>query len=142
VTAINVTVIGNLAADPELKFSAAGRAVASFTVCSNERFKDAAGEWKDGPTSFVRCVAWAELAEHSAESIRKGDRVVVAGQLRQRDYTTKEGEKRTVWEVTATEIGAALKYATVKISKMQRDRVPPPEDPWSESAPPPEEAPF
>lgn len=137
-SAIDITVTGNLTGDPELRFTATGVPVATFTVASNERFKDRAGEWQDGATSFVRCNAWRDLAEHVAESLAKGDRVMVAGTLRQRDYETKEGEKRTVWEVQAAEVGAALRYATVKISKIQRDHVPPPEDPWADQAPAPE----
>jgi len=141
VSAINITITGNLTGDPELKFTAAGVPVATFTVASNERFKDGTGEWQDGPTSFVRVNAWRDLAEHIAESLAKGDRVMVAGTLRQRDYETKEGEKRSVWEVHAAEVGAALRYATVKVSKVRRDHVPPPEDPWSREAPAPS-APF
>jgi single-strand DNA-binding protein len=144
-TAINVTVIGNLTADPELRFTGNGAPVATFTVASNERYKDGSGAWQDGPTSFVRCNAWRELAEHVAESLRKGDRVVAAGTLRQRDYETSGGEKRTVWEVSASEVGAALRYATAKVSKVHRDHVPPAEDPWASSAPvpsgPPEDEP-
>lgn len=146
-SAISITVTGNLTGDPELKFTQTGSPVAAFTVASNERFKDAKGEWQDGPTSFVRVNAWRDLAEHVAESLAKGDRVIVSGTLRQRNYETKEGEKRTVWEVAATEVGAALRYATVKISKIRRDSVPPAEDPWASSGPsdsdvPPDEPPF
>lgn len=149
-TAIQITVIGNLTADPDLRFTPAGVGVATFTVASNERFQDKSGEWQDGPTSFVRCNAWRELAEHTAESFRKGDRVIINGTLRQRDYEAKDGSKRTLWEVTAAECGAALKYATVKITKVRRDGAPLPDDPWSDrggQVPPPdgptdEEPPF
>lgn len=148
-SAINITVIGNLTADPDLRFTQQGRPVAQFTVASNERFRDGgSGEWKDGPTSFVRCNAWADLAEHVAESLNKGDRVVVTGTLRQRDYETKEGEKRTVWEVAVAEVGASVRYATVRISKVRRDGAPIPEDPWANSGgpqdsdAPPDEPPF
>lgn len=134
--AINVTVVGNLVADPELRFTANGSPVASWTMASNERYKDASGAWTDGPTSFVRCNAFRDLGEHVAESLAKGDRAVVVGTLRQRDYETKEGERRSVWEVTATEVGAALHYATVKISKARRDSVPTPEDPWRDAPAP------
>jgi single-strand DNA-binding protein len=136
-TAMNITVIGNLTGDPELRFTANGAPVTTFTVASNERYKDQAGEWQDGQTSFVRCNAWRDLAEHVAESVSKGDRVIVNGTLRQRDYETKEGEKRTVWEVAASEVGAALRYATVKVSKVRRDSIPPAENPWSREAPVP-----
>jgi single-strand DNA-binding protein len=135
-TAINITVIGNLTADPELKYTQSGAAVATFTIASNERFKDQSGQWQDGPTSFVRCNAWRDLGEHVAETLTKGDRAVVTGTLRQRDYEAQDGTKRTVWEVAASEVGAALRYATAKIAKTRRDSVPPPEDPW-QSAPPP-----
>jgi len=143
-TAIQVTVVGNLTADPELRFTGTGVPVATFTVASNERFKDAAGEWKDGPTSFVRCSAWRDLAEHVSESLAKGDRAVVTGTLRQRDYEAQDGTKRTVWEVAVAEVGAALRYATVKISKTRRDSVPVAEDPWAAvpSGPPEDEPPF
>lgn len=136
-TAIQTTVTGNLAGDPELRFTPAGVPVASFTVAANERYKDQAGQWQDGSTSFLKCNAWRDLAEHIAESLGKGDRVIVSGQLRQRTYETKENEKRIIWELAASEVGAALRYATVKISKVRRDQAPPPEDPWSDQAPPP-----
>jgi single-strand DNA-binding protein len=134
-TAIDITVTGNLTGDPELRFTSAGVPVASFSVASNERYKDGAGQWQDGPTSFVKCNAWRDLAEHAAESLVRGDRVIVTGILRQRNYETKEGEKRIAWEVAVTEVGAALKYATVKISKVHRDQTPPPEDPWADAPP-------
>lgn len=143
-SAINTTVTGNLTADPELKFTSNGTPVAVFTIASNERFQQN-GEWKDGPTSFVRCNAWRHLAEHIAESVAKGDRMVVTGTFRQRDYETTSGEKRTVWELAVSEAGAAMTYATVKISKAKRDNVPVPEDPWAgarTSEPPADEPPF
>ncbi|MGH3283596.1 MAG: single-stranded DNA-binding protein [Streptosporangiaceae bacterium] len=144
-SAIPVTVIGNLTADPELRFTGSGAAVATFTIASNERYKDSSGQWQDGPVSFVRCNAWRELAEHVAESLAKGDRAIVTGTLRQRNYETTQGEKRTVWEVSVAEAGAALHYATVKISKVRRDSVPAPEDPWAGAPapnPPEDEPPF
>jgi single-strand DNA-binding protein len=137
-TAIQITVTGNLTADPELRYTPAGVPIAQFSVASNERYKDGGGQWQDGPTSFVRCNAWRELAEHCAESLAKGDRVIVTGILRQRDYEAKDGTKRTVWELAASEAGAALKYATVKIAKVHRGGPPVPEDPWASQAPPPE----
>lgn len=129
--AITTTVTGNLTADPELRFTASGVPVASFTVASNERYRDDSGQWQDGATSFVRCNAWRQLAEHIAETLSKGDRAIVAGNFRQRNYETKEGEKRTVWELAVTEAGPALSYATAKISKVRRDGAPVPEDPWA-----------
>jgi len=137
-SAIQITVTGNLTADPELRFTPAGAPVAQFTVASNERYKDGSGQWADGPTSFVRCNAWRDLAEHCAESLTKGDRVIVTGILRQRDYEAKDGSKRTVWELAVSEAGAALRYATAKISKVRRDGAPLPEDPWAHQAPVPD----
>jgi single-strand DNA-binding protein len=133
---IQITVIGNLTDDPELRYTPAGVAVATFTVASNERYRDNGGQWQDGPTSFVRCNVWRDLADHAAESLAKGDRVIVSGILRQRSYeveakSPQDSGKRTVWEVAASEVGAALRYATVKVSKVRRDGVPVPEDPWA-----------
>jgi single-strand DNA-binding protein len=136
-SAIQVTVIGNITHDPDLRYTPQGVPVASFTVASNERFKDTAGKWQDGPTSFVRVNAWRDLAEHVAESVAKGHRVIVSGAIRQRDYETKEGEKRTVWEVAASEVGVALRYATAKISKSVREQAPVPEDPFTAPDNPP-----
>lgn len=138
---IDITVTGNLARDPDLRYTTSGAPVATFTVASTERYQQD-GEWKDGTTSWVRCSAWRELAEHVAESLSKGDRVIVHGTLRQRDYEVpaKDGDpggKRTSWEVTVTDVGPSLKYAQAKVKKTARDRVPPPEeDPWAGSAPP------
>jgi single-strand DNA-binding protein len=142
-SAISISVVGNLTSDPELRYTATGTPVASFSVASNERYKDGAGQWQDGPVSFVRVNVWRELAEHCAESLAKGDRAVVTGTLRQRDYEAKDGTKRRVWEVAASEVGAALKYATVKIAKVRRDTVPIPDDPWAaQNGGPVEEPPF
>ena len=136
--AIEITITGNLAHDPDLRYTPAGAPVASFTVASTERYQEN-GEWKDGATSWVRCNAWRELAEHVVETFNKGDRVIVHGTLRQRDYEVpaKDGDpggKRTSWEVNVTDAGPSLKYATAKVKKASRDRVPPPEDPWESSA--------
>lgn len=135
---INVTVVGNVTADPEIRYTPSGAAVATFTVACNERYRDTSGEWKDGPTSFVRVNAWRDLGEHAAESLAKGDRVMVAGTFRQRDYQAQDGSKRTIWELEAAEVGAALRYATVKITRTRRDQVPVPDDPWAgrQAAPP------
>ena len=145
-SAINITVTGNLTGDPELRFTSSGSPVATFTVASNERFKDGSGQWQDGPVSFVRVNAWRQLAEHVAESMTKGDRVIVTGALRQRDYEATDGTKRTVWEVTASEVGAALTFATAKVTRTKRDNVPVPDDPWARdsrsSAPVEDEPPF
>ncbi len=116
-----VTVIGNLAADPELRFTGTGAAVTNFTVCSTPRYFDkATQEWKDGDGLFLRCNLWRTPAENVAESLTKGTRVIVSGRLHQRSFETREGEKRTVMELEVDEIGASLRYATVKVNKAER----------------------
>jgi single-strand DNA-binding protein len=134
-----ITVIGNLTDDPELRFTPAGVPVATFTVAVNERFRDGNGQWQDGATSFHRVNAWRNLAEHVAESLAKGARVMVAGTLRQRSYEAEsrgqgDNGKRYVWEIHASDVGAALLYATAKISKAARSDAPMPEDPYATSA--------
>ena len=116
-----ITVVGNLTADPELRFTPAGAAVANFTVASTPRtFDRQSGEWKDGEALFLRCSIWREAAENVAESLTRGSRVIVTGRLKQRSFETKEGEKRTVMEVEVDEIGPSLKYATAKVNKASR----------------------
>ena len=116
-----ITVIGNLTADPELRFTPAGAAVANFTVASTPRtFDKGSGEWKDGEALFLRCNVWRQAAENVAESLTRGSRVMVTGRLRQRSFETKEGEKRTVIELEVDEIGASLRFATAKITKASR----------------------
>lgn len=116
-----ITVIGNLTADPELRFTPAGAAVANFTVASTPRtFDRQTSEWKDGDALFMRCSIWREAAENVAESLTKGARVVVSGRLKQRSYETREGEKRTVVELEVDEIGPSLRYATAKVNKASR----------------------
>lgn len=116
-----ITVIGNLTADPELRFTPAGAAVANFTVASTPRtFDRQTNEWKDGEALFLRCNIWREAAENVAESLTRGARVVVSGRLKQRSYETKEGEKRTVMELEVDEIGPSLRYATAKVNKANR----------------------
>lgn len=116
-----ITVIGNLTADPELRFTPSGAAVANFTVASTPRqFDRQSNEWKDGDTLFMRCSIWREAAENVAESLTKGTRVIVQGRLVQRSYETREGEKRTVVELQVDEIGASLRYATAKVTRSQR----------------------
>src|SRR3978361_1619192 len=106
-----MTVIGNLTADPELRFTPSGAAVANFTVASTPRTLDrATNEWKDGEALFLRCSIWRQAAENVAESLTRGARVVVPGRLRQRSFETKEGEKRTVIELDVDEIGPSLRY--------------------------------
>lgn len=140
-----ITVIGNLTADPELRFTPSGAAVANFTVASTPRtFDRATGEWKDGEALFLRCNIWRQAAENVAESLTRGMRVVVSGRLRQRSFETREGEKRTVVELEVDEIGPSLRYATAKVNKVSRGQgsggygssgAPPADDPWG-SAPP------
>jgi single-strand DNA-binding protein len=116
-----ITVVGNLTDDPELRFTASGAAVANFSVASTPRtFDKDSNEWKDGDALFLRCSIWRQAAENVAESLTKGMRVVVQGRLRQRSYETREGEKRTVFELDVEEIGPALKYATAKVTKANR----------------------
>jgi single-strand DNA-binding protein len=116
-----ITVVGNLTADPELRFTPSGAAVANFTVASTPRIFDRqSSEWKDGEALFLRCSIWREAAENVAESLTRGARVVVTGRLKQRSFETKEGEKRTVFEVEVDEIGPSLRYATAKVNKASR----------------------
>ena len=116
-----ITVVGNLTADPELRFTPSGAAVANFTVASTPRIFDRqSSEWKDGEALFMRCSIWREAAENVAESLTRGARVIVTGRLKQRSFETKEGEKRTVMEVEVEEIGPSLKYATAKVNKASR----------------------
>lgn len=151
-----ITVVGNLTADPELRFTSSGAAVASFTVASTPRtFDRQSGEWKDGEALFMRCSIWRQAAENVAESLTRGARVVVTGRLKQRSYDTREGEKRTVIELEVDEIGPSLRYATAKVNRVSRGegggggfggggggnsgggnrQAPPADDPWG-SAPP------
>jgi single-strand DNA-binding protein len=116
-----ITVVGNLTADPELRFTPSGAAVANFTVASTPRIYDRqSGEWKDGEALFLRCNIWREAAENVAESLTRGSRVIVTGRLKQRSFETREGEKRTVVEVEVDEIGPSLRYATAKVNKASR----------------------
>lgn len=113
-----ITVVGNLTADPELRFTPSGAPVANFTVASTPRtFDRQTQEWKDGDAMFLNCAVWRQAAENVAESLTKGMRVIVQGRLRSRTYETREGEKRTVFEVEVEEIGPALKYATAKVTR-------------------------
>src|SRR5690606_5444234 len=116
-----ITVVGNLTADPELRFTPSGAAVASFTVASTPRIFDrSTSEWKDGEALFLRCNLWRQAAENAAETLTKGMRVIVQGRLQQRSYETKEGEKRTVIELAVDGIGPSLRYATAKVNKVSR----------------------
>jgi single-strand DNA-binding protein len=116
-----VTLIGNLTADPELRFTQAGAVVANFTVATTPRtFDRASGEWKDAEALFMRCTIWRQPAEHLAESLRRGDRVIVVGRLKQRSFETRDGDKRTVIECDATEIGASLQFRQAKLTAPTR----------------------
>jgi single-strand DNA-binding protein len=137
---VTLTVVGNLTDDPELRFTPSGAAVAKFRVASTPRvMKD--GEWKDGDPLFLSCVLWRDAAEHVAESLQRGARVIVTGRLKQRSYETREGEKRTVIELDVDEIGPSLRYATAKVQKVQRGSSGSAptgggsEDPWATNAP-------
>ena len=117
-----ITVVGNLVADPELRFTPSGAAVASFRIASTPRFFDKqTNEWKDGDSLFLTCNVWRQYAENVAESLTKGTRVIVTGKLKQRSYETREGEKRTVFEVEVDDVGPALRNATAKVNRISRD---------------------
>ncbi|MFM6968426.1 MAG: single-stranded DNA-binding protein [Microbacteriaceae bacterium] len=163
-----ITVIGNITADPELRFTQNGVAVANFTIASTPRtFDRASNEWKDGEPLFLRASVWREFAEHVAGSLTKGARVIATGRLRQRSYETKEGEKRTSIELEVDEIGPSLRYATASITRAAggsggsgsgsgstewsqptggdqwgTPATPAAGDPWGNSEPPADETPF
>ena len=116
-----ITIAGNLVDDPELRYTQTGQAVAKFRVASTPRFRDnATGEWKDGDSLFLSCSVWRQAAENAAESLQRGMRVIVTGRLRQRSYETKEGEKRTVYEVDVDDVGPSLRSASAKVTKSSR----------------------
>ena len=143
-----VTLVGNLTDDPELRFTAQGAAVANFRIAVSKRIRDPqTNEWKDGDTSFFRVNVWRQLAENVAESLTRGTRVVVTGTLKMRQWETQEGEKRSVVEVEATEVGPSLKWATAKIEKTSRQSGGAAASgggggDWESSTPVPEEVPF
>jgi len=116
-----ITVVGNLVDDPELRFTPSGAAVANFRIASTPRtFDRQTNEWKDGDALFLTCSVWRQAAENVAESLQKGMRVVVQGRLKSRQFETREGEKRTVFEIDVDEVGPSLRYATAKVTKTQR----------------------
>jgi single-strand DNA-binding protein len=116
-----ITITGNLVDDPELRFTPAGQAVARFRVASTPRFRDnTSGEWKDGDSLFLTCNVWRQAAENTAESLARGMRVIVSGRLRQRSYETKEGEKRTVYEIEVDDVGPSLRNASAKVNRAAR----------------------
>lgn len=144
-----ITVVGNLTADPDLRFISSGQAVANFTIASTPRYFDKqAGEWKDGEALFQRCQVWGQYAENVAETLGKGSRVVAQGRLRSRTYQTKDGENRTSVELVVDEVGPSLRYVTATVNKAQRSQAQPARsayqsaqggDPWSRST---DEPPF
>ena len=116
-----ITVVGNLVDDPELRFTPSGAAVANFRIASTPRtFDKQSNEWKDGEALFLSCSVWRQAAENVAESLSRGMRIVVQGRLKARSYETREGEKRTVFEIDVDEVGPSLKYATAKVTKTTR----------------------
>jgi single-strand DNA-binding protein len=116
-----ITIAGNLVDDPELRYTPTGQAVAKFRIASTPRFMDRqTNEWKDGESLFLSCNVWRQAAENVAESLQRGMRVIVQGRLKQRSYETKEGEKRTVYEVEVDEVGPSLRNASAKVTKSQR----------------------
>jgi single-strand DNA-binding protein len=116
-----ITIIGNLVADPELRFTSSGQPVAQFRVASTPRTRDqATGEWKDGESLFLTCSVWRQAAENVAESLQRGMRVIVSGRLKQRSYETKEGERRTVYEVEVDDVGPSLRNASAKVNRAAR----------------------
>jgi single-strand DNA-binding protein len=137
-----MTIVGNLTADPELRFTPSGAAVANFTVASTPRVYDKqASEWKDGEALFLRCNIWREAAENVAESLTRGARVIVSGRLKQRSFETREGEKRTVVELEVDEVGPSLRYAKASVSKTgsKSQAAPKDDDSWGSKT---TEAPF
>jgi single-strand DNA-binding protein len=139
-----ITLVGNLVDDPELRFTPSGQAVAKFRIASTPRYLDkATNEWKDGESLFLTCNVWRQAAENVAESLQRGMRVIVQGRLKQRSYETKEGEKRTVFEVEVDEVGPSLRSASAKVTKASRGGGgggfgggAPADDPWSTGSTP------
>ena len=118
----NITVVGNAVADPELRFTPSGAAVANFRIASTpRRYNAQTQQWEDGEALFLTCNAWRNMAENVAESVSKGMRVIVTGRLRQRSFQTKEGESRTVFEIEVDEVGPSLKYASAQVNRNPRE---------------------
>jgi single-strand DNA-binding protein len=138
-----ITVVGNLVEDPELRFTPSGAAVAAFRIASTpSRFNKDTSKWEDGDSLFLRCSVWRQAAENVAESLQRGMRVIVQGRLKQREWETKEGEKRTSYEIDVDEVGPSLRFATAKVVKTQRGGGgggfgggQPADDPWASSSP-------
>ncbi|GAA5048633.1 single-strand DNA-binding protein [Thermocatellispora tengchongensis] len=137
-----ITIVGNLVDDPELRFTPTGTAVARFRIASTPRYLDKqTNEWKDGEALFLTCNVWRQAAENVAETLQRGMRVILQGRLRQRSYETKEGEKRTVYEVEVDEVGPSLRNATAKVNRTTRQGGGfgggPADDPWASASPAP-----
>ena len=137
---MQVQFAGTVGKDPELRFTASGIAVASFSVAVTKRVKDGDG-WKDGPTSWVRCTAWRQMAENVAESVGKGTRVIVSGQMSEREYD-KDGVKHRTWDCQVDDIGPSLKFAQASVRRIERERREVPEDDVWANPQQPDEAPF
>ena len=141
---VTICITGNLVEDPTLRFAPSGAAVANWTIASTPRiFDKASNEWEDGDTLFLPCSIWRQAAEHVAESLTKGMRVIVQGRLKSRSYETREGEKRTVFEIDVEEVGPSLAWATARVTRSSQQQTKPRQqraaDPW---AGPSTEAPF
>ncbi|MHB8510851.1 MAG: single-stranded DNA-binding protein [Actinomycetota bacterium] len=135
----SVSIVGNLTDDPELRYTPQGSAVANFRIAVNNRFKDQAGNWQDGETSYFKVNVWRQLAENVAESLTRGTRVLVTGRLKMRQWETQEGEKRSVIEIEADEVGPSLKFATAKVEKTSKSSGGGGGGDWDSAAPPMEE---
>ncbi|WP_327137526.1 single-stranded DNA-binding protein [Streptomyces sp. NBC_01340] len=135
----SITVVGNLAADPELRFTPSGAALVKFSVASTpRRYDKTSGEWQDGTAMFLRCTAWRDLAQHIAESLTKGMRVVVTGRLRQHNWQNEQGENRSMLGLEVDDIGPSLQFATAKVERVQRGGAAnsgPANDAWNTAAP-------
>jgi single-strand DNA-binding protein len=135
-----LTIVGNLVDDPQLRYTTTGNAVANFRVASTPRYLDkATNEWRDADSLFLTCNVWRQAAENVTESLQRGMRVIVSGRLRQRSYETREGEKRTVYEIEVDEVGPSLRNASAKVTKAARRSGPPAaagagDDPWAGGA--------
>ena len=115
-----ITLVGNITDDPELRFTPSGSAVANFTIAVNRRFKNQSGQWEDKLDGFFKCNCWREMAENVAESLQKGQRVMVVGRLQQRSWDDQEGNKRSAFEIQVDEVGPSLRWATAQVQKSQR----------------------
>jgi single-strand DNA-binding protein len=140
-----IAIVGNLTADPELRFTASGKAVAKLRVAVSERVKDTDGTWKDGDATYWSVTVWDRLAEHAGDSLAKGQRVIAIGRVSSRTWETREGEKRTDYEITADAVGPDLKWDTVKVSKASKGApkaAPAADDPWAHGSLRLDEVPF